>query len=78
MAGLRDRVKSYSVDTKVIIQPVLISTCHVQAEIAALLKGLNYTMSTSGVAAHPLTPEWIRQQAVTALRTRKIAQSSPR
>lgn len=76
VAVLRERVKSYGADSSVLIQPVLISTGHVQAEIAALLKGLNYTMSTSGVAAHPLTSEWIRQQAVTALRTRKIARNS--
>ena len=75
VAILRDRVKSYGEDTKVLIQPVLISTGHVQSEIATLLKGLNFTMSTSGVATHPLTPEWVRQQAVTALRTRAIAQT---
>jgi sirohydrochlorin cobaltochelatase len=78
VAVLRERVKSYGADSKVLIQPVLISTGHVQAEIAALLKGMDFTMSTSGVAAHSLTPEWIRQQAVTALRTRTIAQNSPK
>lgn len=75
VARLRDQVKSYGADTSVLIQPVLISVGHVQAEIAELLKGLNYTISASGAATHPLTPEWIRQQAMTALRTRTIALS---
>ncbi len=74
VAALRDHVKSYGEDTRVLIQPVLISIGHVQVEIAELLKGLDYTISTCGVSTHPLAPEWIRQQATTALRTQRIAQ----
>ena len=76
VASLRERVQRYGEDTRVIIQPVLISTGHVEAEIVTLLKGLDYSMSASGVASHALTPEWIRLQAVTALRTRALSQSA--
>lgn len=75
VAALRDHVKSYGKDTRVLIQPVLISIGHVQAEIAELLKGLDYTISTGGVSTNPLAPEWIRQQATTALRTQEIPRS---
>ncbi len=77
VAALRDRVESYGKDTRVLIQPVLISIGHVQAEIAKLLKGLDYTISASGASTHPLAPEWILQQATTALRTQEISQSAP-
>ena len=77
VAKLRERVKSYGADSRVLVQPVLISVGHVQAEIAELLKGLDYTISAGVVSTHPLAPEWIRQQATTALRTRAIAQNSP-
>lgn len=71
VAGLRDRVKTFASDSRVIIQPVLISVGHVQAEISKLLEGLEHTMSKSGVASHPLAAEWIRQQATTELRVSK-------
>lgn len=68
VASLRERVKRYSADTKVLIQPVLISKGHVQAEIAELLQGLEFQMSESGVSSHALTAEWIRHQAILRLR----------
>ena len=76
VAGIRERVKTWSADSRVLVQPVLISVGHVQAEIASLLKGLDFTLSASGVSTHPLAPEWIRQQGTTALRIR--AQSAQR
>lgn len=78
VASLRDRVKSYGADSKVLIQPVLISVGRLQAEIGELLKGLGHTMSASGVSSHPLAPEWIRQQATTQLRTFGVARSLER
>jgi sirohydrochlorin cobaltochelatase len=68
VAGLRDRVKTYAADSTVLVQPVLISSGHVQAEIVELLKGLEFQMSKSGVSNHPLAPEWVRQQATLRLR----------
>jgi hypothetical protein len=75
VAGLRERVQRYGADTKVLIQPVLISAGHVQTEIAELLKGLEFRMSASGVSSHALTPEWIRQQATLRLRISALRQS---
>jgi hypothetical protein len=65
---MRERVKTYGADSKVIVQPVLISSGHVQQEIVKLLEGLEFRMSQSGVSGHPLAPEWIRQQAAIRLR----------
>jgi sirohydrochlorin ferrochelatase len=70
VAHLRDNVKRFAADSTVLVQPVLISAGHLQGEIAGLLKDLPCKISPSGVANHPLAPEWIRQQAVTQLRTR--------
>jgi len=72
VASLRERVRRYGADTKVLIQPVLISSGHVQAEIAELLEGLDFQMSPSGVSSHALAPEWIRQQAGLRLRLAEI------
>ncbi len=69
VAHLRGLVSAYKKDSKVLVQPVLVSTGHLQAEIATLLKGFDCTLSTSGVVTHPLVTEWIRQQAITGLRT---------
>jgi hypothetical protein len=68
VASLRDRVKGFAADTTVLVQPVLISSGHVQSEIVELLSGLEFKMSKSGVSNHPLAPEWIRQQAALRLR----------
>lgn len=70
VAHLRDNVKRFAADSTVLVQPVLISSGHLQGEIVGLLKDLPCKVSPSGVANHPLAPEWIRQQAVTQLRTR--------
>lgn len=68
VASIRDRVKKYSADSKVIVQPVLISSGHLQVEIANLMKDLECKVSPSGVSNHPLAPAWILQQATTELR----------
>ena len=68
IAHLREAVGAGARDSTVIIQPVLISVGMVQAEIVELLKGYKYEMSASGVSSHPLTLEWIRQQAAAAAR----------
>ena len=68
IAHLREAVRTGAGDSTVIIQPVLISVGMVQAEIVELLKGYQYKMSASGVSSHPLTLEWIRQQAAAARR----------
>jgi hypothetical protein len=59
-------VKAAAADSRVVIQPVLISISHVQQEIADSLAGLDFEMSKSGVSGHPLTLEWIREQALAA------------
>ena len=56
-------VRADVADTIVVIQPVLISVGHVQAEIAKLLDGLTYKMGNSGASSHPIAVEWIRQAA---------------
>lgn len=68
VANLRDRVQTYGADTTVLIQPVLISSGHVQSEIVELLAGLNFKLSKSIVSSHPFAPEWIRHQATLRLR----------
>jgi sirohydrochlorin ferrochelatase len=78
IAGMRDRVQSYGADSKALILPVLISVGRLQAEIAGHLKGIDHVMSKSGVSTHPLTAEWIRQQAITELRARSVTAQSQR
>jgi len=73
VADLLGKVKRLAADSRVLVQPVLISAGHVQSEIAALLKDQPCTVSASGVANHRLTPEWIRQQASTQIRTETAA-----
>jgi sirohydrochlorin cobaltochelatase len=68
IAHLREVVKASAADSTVVIQPVLISVGQVQAEIQELLAGMRYKMSESGIANHPLTLEWIHQQAVAKAR----------
>lgn len=77
VASLRERVKSYGTYSRVLIQPVLISVGHVQQEVAKLLDGLDFTIAASGVSTHPLAPEWILQQATTALQTHKMGELWP-
>lgn len=69
VAHLRQRIAERARESRVVVQPVLVSTGHLQAEIASLVKGLDCTVSGSGVVNHPLVTEWIRQQAATGLRT---------
>ena len=66
VAKMRAIVTAAAADSRVIIQPVLISVSHVQQEIAESLAGLCFEMSKSGVSGHPLTLEWIREQALAA------------
>ena len=66
VAKLREIAKAAAADSRVVIQPVLISVSHVQQEIADSLAGLDFEMSKSGVSGHPLTLEWIREQALAA------------
>jgi sirohydrochlorin ferrochelatase len=66
VAKMRAIVSAAGADSRVIIQPVLISLSHVQQEIAESLLGLPFEMSKSGVSGHPLTLEWIREQALSA------------
>ena len=68
-AELREKVKAASLDTKVLVVPVLISVGHAQAGIGKRLEGLSFKMSAAGVSSHPLAAEWIRQQAAGALPT---------
>lgn len=66
-AELREKVRLASMDTKVLVVPVLISVGHAQAGIGKRLEGLSFTMCAGGVSSHPLAAEWIRQQANGAL-----------
>ena len=73
VADLRQRIETLSTDSRVLVQPVLISQGHVQAEIEKLLDGLSYRMSHSGVTGDALAAEWVRRQAETV-----STQSEPR
>jgi sirohydrochlorin ferrochelatase len=59
---LRTAVRDAAADSRVIVLPALISVGHLQKEIRERLSGLAYVMAEGGVATHPLTTEWIRQQ----------------
>ncbi|MEK7404210.1 MAG: CbiX/SirB N-terminal domain-containing protein, partial [Acidobacteriota bacterium] len=65
-AALREKVRADSMDTKVLVVPVLVSLGRVQSEIKKRLEGLAFRMSASGIADHPLAAEWIRQQGARA------------
>lgn len=60
---LRAVVRAAAADSRVVVVPVLISVGHIQRQIQERLQGLEYVMSESGLADHPLMGEWIRQQA---------------
>ena len=63
VAAMRERIETMSADSKLLVQPVLISQGHVQTDIANLLEGLTYRMSPSGVTGNALAAEWVRRQA---------------
>jgi sirohydrochlorin ferrochelatase len=64
---LRAVVGKAGQDSRVLVLPVLVSVGHIQRQIRERLEGLDYQMTDTGIADHPLAAEWIRQQAKTAL-----------
>ncbi len=63
---LRAIVGKAAQDSRVLILPVLVSVGHIQRQIRERLEGLEYQMSDTGIADHPLAAEWIRQQALAS------------
>ncbi len=61
---LRATVQAAAADSRVLVVPVLISVGRIQQQIRERLQGLDYVMSESGLAEHPLAAEWVLQQAL--------------
>lgn len=64
---LRALVSKAGQDSRVLVLPVLVSVGFIQRQIRERLEGLDYQMTDTGIADHPLAAEWIRQQAQSAL-----------
>ncbi|MCI0717416.1 MAG: hypothetical protein L0338_00255 [Acidobacteria bacterium] len=69
---LRANVSRAGQDSRVLVLPVLVSVGFIQRQIRERLEGLDYQMTDSGIADHPLAAEWIRQQARTALAVKGV------
>lgn len=66
-AQLRAIVSKAGQDSRVLVLPVLVSVGFIQQQIRERLDGLDYQMTDTGIADHPLAADWIRQQARAVL-----------